>query len=596
MSKKMDVRFCISPQGYGPRTESFFMRSILIRATSYGRTTNRAVSICRSRTGALWLRAVSRAQGYLAVATDRLLMPTGRAVPAVFDRTDGSFDYFHLQKFGHNGGSTAVGYGDCFLNGGVAFRLDDGERLFTFGAGPTARMASGLVRASGTTIEAMSIELKASADRLGQPIELRAPEKRWTTKLESRCVALITTGDQIVVGCEGQVVTLDVATGQIVRTLTIDGSAYALAATDRGLYVSTDSGVVYCFGKNTPVSTRSDAEIAVAASDWERPEAATAESLAAKAVEEILQAGATKGYCVDLDCDDGVLACELAKRSDLYICAFDDNAEQLSIARERLIKAGLYGSRVSLHLGKPSDAGCLASFANLAIVGSSVGIAGKDVASSVVSEARRLLQPGGLLYLGGPSDEVCEVCFPESGSSAGKWTHQYADPANTVCSNDKIVRGNLTMHWYRDFDFPTPSRHGRGPAPLFDRGVLVYEGLDGLIGVDAYNGSELWRYSLPGVLRAYDGDELMGLAGTGSNYCMGDGSVFAAYKDRCVQIDAKTGQKEPNSSRRIATTAGPEFGVYCLSPGNAVRFACDAGAYRDIPLCGQFGRYVAIAI
>ena len=41
------------------------------------------------------------AQGYIAIAGDTLLLPTGRAIPAAFNRSDGAFRYFHLQRYGH---------------------------------------------------------------------------------------------------------------------------------------------------------------------------------------------------------------------------------------------------------------------------------------------------------------------------------------------------------------------------------------------------------------------------------------------------------------------------------------------------------------
>jgi len=37
-------------------------------------------------------------QGYLLAAADAIIVPTGRAVPAVFDRADGKLRYYHLQK------------------------------------------------------------------------------------------------------------------------------------------------------------------------------------------------------------------------------------------------------------------------------------------------------------------------------------------------------------------------------------------------------------------------------------------------------------------------------------------------------------------
>ena len=97
------------------------------------------------------------------------------------------------------------------------------------------------------------------------------------------------------------------------------------------------------------------------------------------------------------------------------------------------------------------------------------------------------------------------------------------------------------MLWFRDFDFAIPSRHGRAPTPLCHEGRLLHEGMNGLVAVDAYNGRELWRYDVPDVLKAYDGDELMGVAGTGSNFCVGGDSVYVRDGARCLRLDTASG-------------------------------------------------------
>ena len=48
------------------------------------------------------------AQGYLVINDEQLLVPTGRAVPASFDRATGKFKFFHLQAFGHKGGASTT--------------------------------------------------------------------------------------------------------------------------------------------------------------------------------------------------------------------------------------------------------------------------------------------------------------------------------------------------------------------------------------------------------------------------------------------------------------------------------------------------------
>ena len=147
---------------------------------------------------------------------------------------------------------------------------------------------------------------------------------------------------------------------------------------------------------------------------------------------------------------------------------------------------------------------------------------------------------GGVAMLGSPLKKA--VADPLEG--AGQWTHQYAYPANTCCSSDNIVQGPLGMLWFRDSDLDSPQRHGRGPAPLFLDGRLFVEGLNSMRAVNAYNGRLLWEYPLPDILKAYNGEHLMGTSGTHSNYCIARESLFvrAMARTYCGSIP-KTGKK-----------------------------------------------------
>ncbi len=85
----------------------------------------------------------------------------------------------------------------------------------------------------------------------------------------------------------------------------------------------------------------------------------------------------------------------------------------------------------------------------------------------------------------------------------GEWTHQNCCPANTLCSDDRLVRGPLEMLWFRDVDFTMVSRHGRAPGPLVRDGRMFVEGIHGLRAQNIYNGRPLWEHPLPGVLLPY---------------------------------------------------------------------------------------------
>jgi hypothetical protein len=128
-------------------------------------------------------------------------------------------------------------------------------------------------------------------------------------------------------------------------------------------------------------------------------------------------------------------------------------------------------------------------------------------------------------------------------AGAGSWTHLYAGPANTVCSDDACLKGPLQMRWFRDTDLLMPSRHGRGPAPLAADGRMFVAGLDALRAVNIYNGADLWQVPLPKMLAAYHQDHLTGVAATGSNLCLGGDRLFVHTGDRCLSLDVKTGSQ-----------------------------------------------------
>jgi outer membrane protein assembly factor BamB len=219
--------------------------------------------------------------------------------------------------------------------------------------------------------------------------------------------------------------------------------------------------------------------------------------------------------------------------------AVESDLAKVAEARRRLDAAGLYGTRVVVHHADPADPPYPKYFANL-IVSARALSDGTDWLDK--KTLQKLQRPfGGVACLGRQEGLLADRRGPlESG---GSWTHQNADPANTLCSTDRI-RGPLSMLWYREVDFEVPDRHAQAPAPLFSRGYLVSEGVDGLCTLDAYNGRILWTYPLDGVLKDYDGvHHDVGVGDTGSNYCLSDDSVYVRTSDRCLRLDLVTGER-----------------------------------------------------
>ncbi len=493
------------------------------------------------------------AQGDLVLSGDYLLVPTGRAVPAAFNRKDGTFRYFHLQKYSPTGGADVSAGKSWFLNGGKLFDsrtgllLNKGFGARAVGAGTEKHVFF------ATPKQVIAFERDAlwktidTFDRKGKKITKRVLGKpAWTIKNPiGASVSMIAASNAICLGGANRVCAVDTEKKETLFEAKVDGTAYGLSFAAGQLFVSTDKGTIYCFAQ------RADNKPAVVKPPHK--EHFLPNKHVHDAAQQILEkTGITKGYCVDLECGNGALACALALQSNLSIYALADDPEHLQRMREKFDAAGLYGTRVTVHLQDEALEFYPDYFANLIVSGAS--LTGKHPGSATEDmirnhEAQRLMRPhGGKWCLGAPGSIKDITRGPLEGE--GTWTHQYCTPANTTCSDDAIVEGPLSILWFRDTDFVMPSRHGRGPAPLYLKGRLFVEGLDGLRCVDAYNGHTIWEYPLPGILKEYDQEHLMGAAGTGSNFCVTEKALYVHRDENCLKID-------PASGRLLTTLKAP---------------------------------------
>ena len=492
------------------------------------------------------------AQGYMMATGDRLFVPTGRAVPAVFDRHTAELKYFHLQANTKNGGAEIMALGDLFYNGGLPFEIKTGESILPARQkipGELTRLGDGsLVRTwQKSSIKGADGSVKTPArqmlsayqwgkvektDRKGVAATENELKEVWTFPDVRESRVLITAGDTVVAGGSTKtIIGLDSKSRKTLWRHRVDGVVYGLAAANGQLFVSTDQGTIYCYGEKTAKEAK-----VIVQSVTPYPE----DPAIIKAADEIIQkSGVSRGYCLDLGSGDGALAYELSKRSDLYICGIESDPAKVASARKKLNAAGVYGNRVVIHQRELDKTLYPKYFADL-IVSSRALKEGAAILNE--KETFRLQRPyGGMAVLG----KSGALKLSERGTlkGAGDWTHQYSNAANTGASKDTLVKGPLSMLWFRDVDVEMPSRHGRGPAPLFYEGRLIVEGIDELRAVSAYNGQGLWSYSLPQILSAFDAEHLMGTSGTGSNFCVSDGSVYLRKGDKCVRIDVTTGEK-----------------------------------------------------
>ncbi len=349
--------------------------------------------------------------------------------------------------------------------------------------------------------------------------------------IQGQPAALIVAGNAAVVGGQDCVLTVNLTTHAVTWKVDVAGAACGLAVADGRLFVSTDRGRIYCFSAGPTTSA-----VASATTDVPPP---SADSRYVAAAEEIVRrTGITKGFCVNIGCGDGSLALELARRTELQIFGLEGDAALVEAARKRLDRAGLYGTRVTIHQADPTQIAYPDYFADLVVSQRALADGADAVASA---DVQRMQRPcGGLACLGRPGAMSLSTRGPLDG--AGNWTHQNTNAANTLCSEDTRLRGPLAMLWYRDTDFVLSNRHGRGPAPLVDRGRMIVQGLHGLRATSIYNGRTLWEFPLPNALRTYHREHSIGAAWTGGNYCLGGEDIYAHTGDRCLRLSADSGQ------------------------------------------------------
>ncbi|MHC4435110.1 MAG: class I SAM-dependent methyltransferase, partial [Planctomycetota bacterium] len=352
------------------------------------------------------------------------------------------------------------------------------------------------------------------------------------TTYERRC-EVIAAGREAVCGGPGAVRVVNLDDGRLRWSHDVEGNAVGLAAANGLLVVSTSKGVIYCFGRPQH-STESVPEEPL-------PVAQPSDIDYAKVAEEILNKSGTRaGICLDLGCGTGELVLELVRRSELDVIGIDSDPASVGRARRILDDAGVYGSRVSVHCGDPRKTPYPRNVANL-IVSSRI-LAG-EAGQLDRAEVTRLRRPyGGVVCLGRPGRLRVRRRGPLEG--AGSWTHQNCDPANTICSVDSVVRGPLEMAWYRDGPIEIVDRHAQGPAPLFNRGYLVVEGVHGICALDAYNGHTAWTFSIPDILADWDGvHHDVGVGDVGGNFCLSDEAVFVRTDEKCLKIELSSGRK-----------------------------------------------------
>ena len=531
-------------------------------------------------------------QGYVLADDERLAVPTGRNMPAVYDRRTGTQLHYRSapRDWGTRwGGSWCQFVDDYLVTWNTHFQPDidvlpgefkpdpkDSMWFFEAATGKELRelrgklcavVKDGVLYASGTG--------KLSAYDFDAWIKAvdpaAAPAPKWETPLE-RTYTLIAAGDTLFAGGAGSVTAVGLAQGKMLWRQEVDGQARCLAAADGRLLVSTTTGRIYCFGADA------DAAPVVITSETVAPD--TVPGDATTLAQRLLgETGKTSGYCLVLGAGDGQLLRALATQSDLMIHCAEPDTDRIRSVRKTLDAAGLYGVRVVLHSDPTRALPFPNYFADLVVAAPD---AGRTLTHWPAADVYRLLHPNGgrarfvapkrlfgrggesvkrwLLGGGAPDAEIAvvdDIVHVTRGALPGAddWTHQYAGPGRPGASGDTRARVPLEVLW---FGKPGPgmmvARHWRGPAPLYANGRMFVIGQRELACVDAYNGRELWQRDLGTKAGAPVNVARWPVDVAGSSVVADATSVYIATGTTCLRLNAATGET-------IATYRVPEYPV-----------------------------------
>lgn len=374
-------------------------------------------------------------------------------------------------------------------------------------------------------------------DALRQRLEKAAAWSKALPVGDAYRTALV-AGDLLILGGNKKVTAFNAGTGAEIWTGAVEGQAGALAVADGAVYASTDTGKLYCFRANAgPVVTHQP----VVRDPW--PEKKELGKVVA-------EADRRRGVCVVLGGGDGQLAAAIARQSEFFVIVLEPDAAKIARQRANLSQAGLYGSRVVVRHETGQTLGAYPfGFANLVVADGPVPYESAAV--------ERLVQPyGGTAVLAG------KVTHRGALPGAGQWLSANGPLANTMNSTETHVpadTGALRLQWFgAPYAGDTADRHSVPLTPLFQNGIVFLAGkTNTLTGIDAYNGTILWKTTMPKRLLASHNPSPMTCAADGRH-------VFTLNGAECVQLDAITGQKVATLGE---VTAGCDWG-YVGNAGN----------------------------
>ncbi|HEX2975816.1 MAG TPA: PQQ-binding-like beta-propeller repeat protein, partial [Bacteroidales bacterium] len=506
-------------------------------------------------------------QGSFALGGNVLLVAGGRSVPAGFDARTGEELFYQLAESGKTGGWFTCANERVFFN---HFRERE-TYMFDSKNGKTLKQKAGeypvldgnTVYFSGKNISASNLDHKNNLSAL------------WKSEIPATN-ELIKAGN-ILYAADSTGITAVRLTGdkpEKIWSAKTSSPVQRLVASNGKLIAVASDGSIMVYG---PESVKKPA--------YYLPRQSKISSKSSIADQIIASTGVKDGYAAVFGTGDIDLLKALVLKTSINIVALEKDSARISYLREYFNKAGIVSGRLSFLKMSPGERILPMYFASIAIVNDNSFLLNYD--KEAISAVYESVRPyGGKVWIKSSRSEqnklmavVNDLHLYGAETSAGSgysvitrtgalegsdnWTHNYGDIANTIKSDDKIVKAPLGILWFGGTsNLDVLPRHGHGPSEQVIDGRLIIEGVNTISARDVYTGRLLWKRNFENLDEdsymiyyddTYDGnspldtkynqEHLPGSNARGTNFIVSKEYVYVLEGAKCHVLDIVTGNE-----------------------------------------------------
>ncbi len=504
-------------------------------------------------------------QGAFTISGDKLLVAGGRSVPAAFDLKTGKELYYHLSANQKTGGAFTCANDKVFFNHlrGRFTNMYDSES------------GNMLIQAVGKYPVVDGDEIYFSGEKIwaGHLNSSKKLDTLWTKDIAANN-DLIKAGNYIYAADSTGISAIKLNKGKaskVIWNYASEKNIERLVAANGKLIAVTSDGTLMIFG-DKPVDQIADVSVKTKSKETEKEGGITQKT------------GVKEGYCLVLGGEDTDLLKDLVYGSSLNIVVYEKDQQRINSLREYFDKEGVTAGRLSFqHFGEkfpelPKYFSSLTIINDLSYVNegetgrlekvyeSSRPYGGKILVMAEGKKQNQFAQKVEELKFFGAtvSIEKDYSVITRSGAlkGASPWTHNYGDIANTVKSDDQLVKAPLGILWFGgNSNLDVLPRHGHGPGEQVIDGRLIIQGMNSISARDVYTGRVLWKREFENLkndnwliyydetydeenplIPKYNQVHLPGSNARGTNYIATREFVYLIEGNKCNVIDINTGE------------------------------------------------------